>query len=153
MLSVWKTEKMRDEVLASVRRGVRRWQLGPTCQQRQRQKFWRYFLCTGGIEHGRNSRRVVSLGHWASSVLSLQIRPTWGGPISSYAFVRSPWRCCLLLWTCWTNERNLERTVRGETDSRDPSGLWPYASKCLIKKILPPIAILTLGPTGLSTKL
>ena len=32
------------------------------------------FPASGGIEPGRNRCRVVSLGHWASSVLSLQIR-------------------------------------------------------------------------------
>ena len=32
------------------------------------------FPASGGIKPGRNSCRVVSLCHWASSVLSLQIR-------------------------------------------------------------------------------
>ena len=33
-----------------------------------------FSLHQGGIEPGRNSYRVVSLGHWASSVVSLLIR-------------------------------------------------------------------------------
>ena len=36
------------------------------------------FPASGGIEPGRNSCRVVSLGHWASSILSLQIRHCLG---------------------------------------------------------------------------
>ena len=36
------------------------------------------FPTSGGIEPGQNSYRVVSLGHWASSVVSLQIRHCLG---------------------------------------------------------------------------
>jgi hypothetical protein len=60
----------------------------------------------------------VELDHWATPVLSLEIRHN----IYHY---------------CST--------------SMALPGPWPYASKCLIEKILPPNAILTLGPTGLST--
>ena len=46
-------------------------------------KFGDIFPATGGIEPGRNSCRVVSLGHWASSLLSLQIRHClgWSDPL------------------------------------------------------------------------
>ena len=37
-------------------------------------KFGDIFTASGGIELGRNNGRVVSLGHWASSVVSVQIR-------------------------------------------------------------------------------
>ena len=41
------------------------------------------FPALGGIESGRNSCRVVSLGHWASSLLLLQIRHflRWSDPL------------------------------------------------------------------------
>ena len=40
----------------------------------EEKKFGDIFTTSGGIEHGRNSDRVVSLGHWASLVVSLEIR-------------------------------------------------------------------------------
>ena len=116
------------------KRGTKFWQVldvvcvddngDPHVNNGSTKKFGDIFPASGGIVPGRNSCRVVSLGHWASSVLLLQIGTASGGLISSCAFVRSPWCHCLPLWTCWTNERNLERTVPGEADSRDPPGLW-----------------------------
>ena len=65
--------------------------------------------------------------------------------------VRSSSRRRMLLSTCSTNERNLERTVRRETDSGDPPGPSCSQASASLEKKLPPNCILTLGPTGLST--
>ena len=55
MSSVWKIDKMRDEVLASVGCGVLRWQWGPTCQEWQREKI------VGRVVNCQEELRVVSI--------------------------------------------------------------------------------------------
>ena len=65
------------------KRGTKFWQVlevvcvddngDPHVNNGRGKKFGDIFSTSGGIEPGRNSGRVVSLGHWASSVLSLQI--------------------------------------------------------------------------------
>ena len=116
-------------------------------------KFGDIFPASGGIEPGRNSCRVVSLGHWASSLLSLQIRHCLGWYdhlLRLYALAAAPLSAVVNMLNK-REESGEECTWRGG-QSRPP-GVWPYASKCLIEKILPPNAILTLGPMGLSTYL
>ena len=74
MSIVRKTEKMRDEVLASVGVLCVDDNGDPHVNNGRGKKIGHIFPASGGIEPGRNSCRVVSLGHWASSLLSLQIR-------------------------------------------------------------------------------
>ena len=66
------------------KRGTKFWQVldvvcvhdngDPHVNNGRGKKFEDISPASGGIEPGRNSCRVVSLGHWASLVLSLQIR-------------------------------------------------------------------------------
>ena len=65
------------------KRGTKFWQVldvvciddngDPPVNNGRGKKFGDIFTTSGGIEPGRNSGRVVSLGHWASSVVSLEI--------------------------------------------------------------------------------
>ena len=66
------------------KRGTKLWQVldvvcvddngDPHVNNGRGNKFGDIFPASGGIEPGRNSFQVVSLGHWVSSVLLLQIR-------------------------------------------------------------------------------
>ena len=103
------------------------------------------FPASGGIEPGRNSYRVVSLGHWASSVLSLQIRHSFGW--SDHLL-----RLCALAAAPLSAIVNMlnKREESGEDCTWRGGQSGPTRSmavcKRLIEKILPPNAILRWGP-------
>ena len=114
-------------------------------------KFGDIFPASGGIEPGRNRCRVVSLGHWASSVFSLQIRHClrWSDHLL---------RLCALAAAPLSAVVNMlnEREESGEdctwrSGQSGPTRFMAVRKQVPHRKKLPPNAILTLGPTGLST--
>ena len=143
------------------KRGTKFWQVldvvcvddngDPHVNNGRGKKIGDIFSASGGIEPERNNCRVVSLGHWASSVLSLQIGHylRWSDLLL---------RLCALAAAPLSAVVNMlkKREEYGENCTWRGGHLGPTRSIAVRKqvphrKILPPNDILTLGPTGLST--
>ena len=130
-------------------------------------KFGDILIASGGIEPGQNSGPVVSVGHWASSVVLLEIKHIIYHycSMASPAPVRSrpgigchPPPLCARRGAAVCRCEHAEQTrgiwrglyvQRRRVGSRQVYGRTQASAS--LKKTLPPNAILTLGPTGLST--
>ena len=109
------------------------------------------FPASGGIELGRNSCRVVSRGHCASLVLSLQIRHClgWSNHLLRLCALTAAPLSAVVNMLNKREESGEDCTSRG--GQSEPTRSMAVRKQVPHRKKLPPNAILTLGPTGLST--